>query len=406
MNTARKRILVIDDDEIDYVGVRRLLPSDRYEVSWAKNRPEALEQIDRRAPDLIVLDLRLSDRPDDKSGLALLKELRRKWPSIQVIVFTAYYMEADMIVDCMKSGAYYYYIKAQFSTDASRFVDLVGEAVEYRPKQDMLEDTYPHPLALLYRDYRRNVVAPQLKFRRLIELAEFLVKLSAVVCLSALGGDHRTGEGRMASNSLLRPTLGTWLEFLRYAIGSTESSNFWIENIRVIFSTPRRATVDALVKIRNEWLGHGVTRPDHEYTQMIDKWDGPLMELLNASTVLSAWRFFVVKSTRLLPAGRYLHTVINLKGHNPKFLLQELELTVNCEADKVYVWDAARNELLALDPFVAVLVCDHCNQEAVFLYDKLHRDEVIYLDYANGHNTARLEAYRGVKAMLESVPRV
>lgn len=403
MSTAmKKRVLVIDDEEPYFLTVKRLLTS-RYEVVWAKNRAEAFDSIERRSPDLIVLDLRLSDRTGDKSGLALLKELRTQWPVTQVIVFTAYYLEADMIVDCMKSGAYYYFIKSQFGTDPDRFMDLVSEALAYQPKHDIFEDNYPHPLALLYRDYRRNVVVPQLKFRRLIELAELLVKFASVVCLSALNGDHRAvNDGRMSTNSLLRPSLGAWFEFLRYAIGQTEGPTPWVDEMRQIFVGSRRSAVDSIVKIRNEWLGHGVTRSDHEYTKMIDKWNDPLMELLNAATIFSVWQFFVVKSTRLLAGTRYLHTIVNLKGHNPKFLVQELELPVNCEADKVYVWDAARNALLSLDPFITVMECDHCSQQTVFVYDKLDRDEVLYLDYANGHHSSRVEPYRAVKAMLQS----
>lgn len=401
--TAKKRVLVIDDEEIYFLTVKRLLPSDRYEVAWAKSRAEVFDQIEKRGPDLVVLDLRLSDHTGDKSGLDLLKELRTQWPGIQVIVFTAYYLEPDMIVECMRSGAYYYYIKSGFSSEPNRFVDLVNEAIAYRPSHDVLEDSYPHPLALLYRDYRRNVVVPQLKFRRLVELAEFLVKLASVVCLSALGGDQRGAGGRMATNSLLRPSFGTWFEYLRHAITHAPSPAPWLDEMRQLFSGSRRSTVDAFVRLRNEWIGHGVTRPDHDYKQMIEKWNDPLMELLNAASIFSVWQFFVVRSTRLLAGERYLHTIVNLKGHNPKFLVEHLELPVNCEADKVYVWDAARNTLLSLDPFIAVMVCDHCSQEAVFVYDKLDRDEVLYLDYANGHHSTRIEPYRTIKAMVEPV---
>jgi CheY-like chemotaxis protein len=401
IGTVKRRVLVIDDEDIYFLTVKRLLPSDGYEVTSAKNRAQAVDHIEKRAPDLIVLDLRLADHTGDKSGLALLKDLRTQWPGIQVIVFTAYYLEADMIVECMRSGAYYYYIKSGFSSEPNRFVDLVNEAVAYRPTHDVLEDLYPHPLALLYRDYRRNVVVPQLKFRRLIELAEFLVKLASVICLSALGGDQRDAGRRMATNSLLRPSLGTWFAFIRHAITITPSPVPWAEEIGQIFSGSRCRTVDSFVPLRNEWIGHGGMRPDHEYERMIDKWNDPLMELLSAASIFSVWQFFVVRSTRLLAGGRYLHTVINLKGHNPKFLVTELELPLNCEADKVYVWDATRGTLLSLDPFISVMMCDHCSQETVFVYDRLDRDEVLYLDYANGHHSARIEPYRAVKAMVE-----
>ena len=175
----RKRVLVVDDEEPYYFVVRDLLPQADFDVVWAQNKMKAVEQMEKRRVDLVVLDLRLSDRSDDESGIQLLRELRTKWPHIQVIVFSGVYMQPDKVVECIKGGAYYYFTKREFGTDPGRFVTLVSEALSYRPKHDVLEDNYPHPLALVYRDYRRNVVAPYLKFRRLIELVELLVKFSA-----------------------------------------------------------------------------------------------------------------------------------------------------------------------------------------------------------------------------------
>lgn len=401
MNIIRKRILVIDDEKIYYLTIKNLLPADRFETIWVKNRAEALEQFNKRPPDLAVLDLRLSDRTGDTSGLALLKELRQSWMTIQIIVFTSYYMEPDMIVESMKSGAYYYFIKSQFDTHPNRFFDLVTEALDYRPRHDIVEDTYPHPLSLLYRDYRRNVVVPQLKFRRLIEVGELLVKLSAIISLAAIGHDDRASGARMVTNSLVKPSLGAWFEFLRYAVVQPSAQPVWLENMGQIFSAGRRTVVDSLVHLRNEWLGHGVTRADHEYTQMIEKWSGPLMDLLLAARIFSAWQFFVVRSTRKVAPEHYKHTVVNIRGHNPKFLNEQLELPVNCEADKLYVWDAAAQALLCLDPLLAMFVCVQCNQETVFVYEKLDRDLVVYLDYANGHQSTQIEPYRAVKNMLD-----
>jgi two-component system, response regulator, stage 0 sporulation protein F len=398
--TTRKRILVIDDEKIWYLTVKNVLSPHRFEILWAKNRSEALEQLTRNPSELIVLDIRLSNRDGDTSGLALLKELRQSWPTIQVIVFTRYHMDLkpDMIVDCMKSGAYYYFVKQDFDTQPDRFAALVDEALAYQPTHDVIEDMYPHPLSLLYRDYRRNVVAPQLKFRRLLELVELLLKISAIISLSALDGDRRADLGRMSTNSLLKPSLGTWFEFLRYAIGQPQPQTIWVASMAQIFAVERKATVDSLIQLRNRF-GHGVTRSDHEYQQMIDKWSAPVLELLNAARMFAAWQFFVVKSTRKI-AGRYLHTIVNLRGHNPRFLHEELELPIECEADKVYVWDAV-GSLLCLHPFIAIFVCDLCNQETIFVYDKLDRNSVLYLDYANGHPSTQIESYRAVKNMLE-----
>jgi CheY-like chemotaxis protein len=397
MPIPRKRILVVDDEEPYFIVVRDLLPSGTFEVVWAQNKVRAVEQMEKRRADLVILDLRLSDRSDDESGIEVLREFRSKWPRVQVIVFSGVYMQPDKIVECIKDGAYYYFIKSHFGTDPARFVTLVMEALAYKPKHDVLEDNYPHPLALVYRDYHRNVVAPYLKFKRLLELVELLVKFSSIICLAALQGDNKISP--VIGGVLMRPSLGKWFEFLQQALTAPSNDTIWIENLRKTFTQVNGRNVASLIQVRNEW-GHGATRSDHEYGQIVQQWDGAVMELLSAASILSVWQLFTVKSTRFLANRGRLHTVINLRGHNPKFLSEEILLPADCEADKVYAYDPESHELLCLDPFVAVFVCDQCNQETVFVYDKADRDKVLYLDYANGHHSSRTEPFRAVKSIL------
>lgn len=394
---AKIRILVIDDEDEYCVAVRDALPVAGFDVICAKDRDRALEYMTRQRADLVVLDLALSDRSDDTSGLDLLSELREKWHAIKVIVFTRVHFQPEMIVDCIKRGAYYYFIKEWFVTKPDRFMDLVVSALAYQPQHDVLEDNYPHPLALLYRDYRRNVVVPHLKFRRLIELVELLVRLTSMICLAS-----RTSAGiaHHADLTLARPSLGRWFEFLQFAVGPTSPNTPWIESIRSILTSTNRRSISALIQLRNEWIGHGATRPDHEYTQVVEQWDSAVLDILHSASVLSVWQMFLVKSMRLLGENRYLHNVIDLSGHTPKFLSRELELISGCEADKVYLADLRTQQLLCLDPLVAVFVCEHCNQQTVFVFDKLDRERVLYLDYANGHHSARAEPYRTLHRML------
>jgi hypothetical protein len=306
-------------------------------------------------------------------------------------------MPPDKVVECIKKGAYYYFVKAQLVTDPERFVTLVTEALSYKPKHDVLEDNYPHPLALVYRDYRRNVVAPYLKFRRLIELVELLVKFSSIVSLAALHSEGMISQSVCCA--LIRPSLGKWYEFLQYALAVPSSKTMWVEGLRKAFTPANRRNVAALIQVRNEW-GHGATRSDHEYSQIVQQWDAPVLELLTAAAVFSEWQLFVARSSRLLANRGRLQTVINIKGHNPKFLSEEVLLPADCEADKVHVYDPVLEELLCLDPFVAVFVCDQCNQETVFMYDKADKERVLYLDYANGHHSSRMEPFGAVKAIL------
>ena len=106
--TARRaaRILVVDDDP----GLLRLLTirlrSEKYEVAPADSAAAALARVAEFRPDLVVTDLRMAQM----DGLALLKELKRRWPSLNVIVLTAHGTIPDA-VKATQSGAFAFLTK-------------------------------------------------------------------------------------------------------------------------------------------------------------------------------------------------------------------------------------------------------------------------------------------------------
>jgi len=106
--TARRaaRILVVDDDP----GLLRLLTirlrSEKYEVAPADSAAAALARIAEFRPDLVVTDLRMAQM----DGLALLRELKRRWPSLNVIVLTAHGTIPDA-VKATQSGAFAFLTK-------------------------------------------------------------------------------------------------------------------------------------------------------------------------------------------------------------------------------------------------------------------------------------------------------
>jgi len=103
MSRARRRsarILVVDDDP----GLLRLLTirlrSEKYEVEPVDSAASALAAVSRFRPDLVVTDLRMAGM----DGIELLKELQRRWPSLNVILLTAHGTIPDA-VRATQSGA-------------------------------------------------------------------------------------------------------------------------------------------------------------------------------------------------------------------------------------------------------------------------------------------------------------
>lgn len=80
-------VLVIEDREEDRELLRRTLVNDGWEVETAENGLVGLERVERRAPDLILLDLRMPEM----DGFEFVKALRRdpRWARIPVAIITA-----------------------------------------------------------------------------------------------------------------------------------------------------------------------------------------------------------------------------------------------------------------------------------------------------------------------------
>ena len=73
MSTVKKRVLVVDDDPELVASVRAALLTRGYDVSVAGDGAEALAQIERNRPDLMLLDLVMPRR----SGFTVLDRMVR-----------------------------------------------------------------------------------------------------------------------------------------------------------------------------------------------------------------------------------------------------------------------------------------------------------------------------------------
>jgi two-component system response regulator GlrR len=102
----RARVVLVDDDP----GLLRLLTirlkSEGYEVAACESAVQATTSIPRFRPDVVVTDLRMAD----VDGIALLRELQRRYPALPVILLTAHGTIPDA-VEATKSGAFAFLTK-------------------------------------------------------------------------------------------------------------------------------------------------------------------------------------------------------------------------------------------------------------------------------------------------------
>ncbi len=105
---ARKRILLVDDEPDFVETVEFFLSGSDYQVFVAKNGKEALEQVNKKKPDLILLDFMMPEM----DGLEACRRLKNdpETNSIPIIMLTAKGRKED-VVDALAAGVNSYMVK-------------------------------------------------------------------------------------------------------------------------------------------------------------------------------------------------------------------------------------------------------------------------------------------------------
>ena len=100
---TKKRIILVDDDKYAVETLSKLLSEDGYKVDVCFNGKEAMNKMEFNRYDVIITDLRMPEI----GGLELLKNVKKIYPELPVIVITAF-GEVDSYLDAFVKGAYEY----------------------------------------------------------------------------------------------------------------------------------------------------------------------------------------------------------------------------------------------------------------------------------------------------------
>jgi len=103
------RILVVDDHSIVRRGIRSLLESQSgLEVcAEAADGIEAIQQVEKERPDLVVLDLTIPQ----KNGLEVTRCIREEFPTTAVLILTMHFSE-EVAREVLRCGARGYLLKS------------------------------------------------------------------------------------------------------------------------------------------------------------------------------------------------------------------------------------------------------------------------------------------------------
>ena len=117
-------ILVVDDEADIRASVSGLLRDEGYECRVAGNEAEAVDAVEHRRPNLVILDIWL--RGSDADGLELLERLKGRHPDLPVVMFSGH-GTIQTAVAAIKMGAYDF-VEKPFKSD--RLLLMVKRAID------------------------------------------------------------------------------------------------------------------------------------------------------------------------------------------------------------------------------------------------------------------------------------
>jgi two-component system, NtrC family, response regulator GlrR len=175
----RPRLLVVDDDADMLRLLSMRLGAAGYQVSAVASAEAALAHLDIERPQVVLSDVRLPG----KDGLSLFDEIRRRHPSLPVILLTAHGTIPDA-VEATSRGVFSYLTKPY---EARELLDKIAQAITLNPlaNDDQRTDE----------SWRSELVSRSSRMADLLAEARLVAQGDASVLLR---GDSGTGKEVLA----------------------------------------------------------------------------------------------------------------------------------------------------------------------------------------------------------------
>jgi CheY-like chemotaxis protein/anti-sigma regulatory factor (Ser/Thr protein kinase) len=124
LEAASPSVLVVDDSSVELLLTQTIIENHlHWQVQTARNGAEALVQMHRQPPSVVVTDLVMPEM----DGLALVQAIRRDHPLVPVVLMTAFGNE-ELALKALKAGAASYVPKRTLDRDLPETLEHVLEA--------------------------------------------------------------------------------------------------------------------------------------------------------------------------------------------------------------------------------------------------------------------------------------
>ena len=185
-----KEILVIDDNPDIRFLICNILEEQNFKVRSAANYDQAVLEINKRLPDLAIIDIKL-DKPD-KDGIDLLKLVNKKNKNTPVIMISGH-ATVQIAVEAIRLGAYEFIEKPFSKEKIINYVNRGLESAALKKEKDIIENKLFHSFELIGQ-------SPSiLKIKRIIE--KLATSESRVLILGPTGSGKELVARKIHKNS-------------------------------------------------------------------------------------------------------------------------------------------------------------------------------------------------------------
>lgn len=116
------KVLIVDDHPVVRIGLRTMLDSEENisVIGMAESGSEAMREVQRALPDVVLMDLRMPEM----EGTKAISELRRIQPDLRILVLTNYESD-EYIFRALQAGAMGYLLKSTPQAEIVAAVEMI-----------------------------------------------------------------------------------------------------------------------------------------------------------------------------------------------------------------------------------------------------------------------------------------